>query len=57
MIYHEEVFAVFVEADILQEGGGGEEGSYPRLCQGLLFRVVALIDICLDIQSTVKIII
>ena len=29
--------------------GGGEDGA-PRLCQGLLFRVVALIDICLDVS-------
>ena len=35
----------------------GEEGSSPRLCQGLLFGVVALVDLCSDIPSTVKIII
>ena len=35
---------------------GGEDGS-PRLCQGLLFGVVALIHLCLDIPSTVKILI
>ena len=42
MIYHEDVFAVFVEAVILQEGG---RESSPPLCQGLLFVVLALVDV------------
>ena len=42
----------FLGFNFLKEGGGGEGGS-PRLCQGLLFVVLALVDI----PSTVKIII
>ena len=57
MIYHEDVFAVFVEAVILQEGGRGRRGALLACAKGSSLRILALVDLCFDIPSTVKIII